>query len=414
MSNQVEIITIGDEILIGQIVDTNSAWMSQALNKEGFQVSQITTVSDNADHITHAVSIALSRADIVLLTGGLGPTKDDITKQTLCKYFDTELVFDEAVLQNIEQLFVGRPYVLNELTRNQAFVPKACTVIQNKVGTAPITWFEQAGKVLVSMPGVPFEMEWAMSAEILPRLQALYQTPSLVHKTVVVFGYGESALAIKIANWEDSLPDFIRLAYLPSVGIVKLRLSGLHEDNEMLHAIINEKIIALRLILGSAIISEEDLPVEEVIGRILQERGLMLATAESCTGGNIAQLITSIVGSSQYYKGSVIAYSNDVKMKILGVSPEVLEQFGAVSLAVVEQMAKSVLKIIDADIAVATSGIAGPSGGTEDKPVGTVCIAVCTKDKLISRSFRFGSKRSNNITMSTLSGFSMLKEILES
>lgn len=413
MSNQVEIITIGDEILIGQIVDTNSAWMSQELNKQDFKVFQISTVSDNEAHILNAVEEAFSRADIVLLTGGLGPTKDDITKQTLCKYFDTKLVYDESVLKNIEEMFVGRPYVLNELTRNQAYVPEACTVIQNKVGTAPVTWFEKEGKVLVSMPGVPSEMMWVMSNEILPRIKEKFETPSLIHKTVLVIGEAESALAIKIADWENALPEYISLAYLPSAGMVKLRLSGVMNGHHELVAEIEKQLVPLRAILGASIFAEEDLPLEQLIGEILRSKGLQLATAESCTGGNIAHLVTLVPGSSDYFKGSVVAYCNEVKHNVLGVQQSDLDAFGAVSQPVVEQMAQGVLKLMDADVALATSGVAGPGGGSEEKPVGTVWIAACTKDKVISRKYRFGSKRDRNIEMSTISAFSMLKELLE-
>lgn len=413
MSNQVEIITIGDEILIGQIVDTNSAWMAKELNKEGFQVYQITSVSDRAAHIKKAINDAFSRVDIVLLTGGLGPTKDDITKQTLCEYLNTEFVFDESVLQNIEELFAGRAYVINELTRNQAYVPKDCTVIQNKAGTAPVTWFQKNGKVLVSMPGVPQEMEWVMSNEILSRLKTHFKTPAILHKTMIVIGYGESALAIKIADWESQLPSYIKLAYLPSIGIVKLRLSGFLQDENLLAQVIEEQVAKLRPLLGASIMAEEDIPLEEIIGRKLKQKGWLMASAESCTGGNIAHLITSISGSSAYFKGSVVAYSNEIKIKVLGVSEADLIEHGAVSLPVVEQMARGILSLMGVEIAVATSGIAGPTGGTEEKPVGTVCIAVATKEQLISRQFRFGSVRSKNITMATITAFSMLKELME-
>lgn len=414
MSNLVEIITIGDEILIGQIVDTNSAWMATALNKEGFRVFQITTVGDDAEQITQAVDDAFGRADVVLVTGGLGPTKDDITKQTLCKYFNTELVYDNAVLENIEELFKTRPYVLNELTRNQAYVPKNCTVIQNRAGTAPVTWFDHQGKVLVSMPGVPQEMEWIMSHEILPRLKKHFNTPAIKHHTMLVTGYGESALAIKIADWEDALPSFIKLAYLPNFGVVKLRLTGSLPDEAQLAKAIDEQAQKLHAILGPAIMADEDIPLEQILGKMLKEKGLMLATAESCTGGNIAHLVTSIAGSSAYFKGSVVAYSNEIKERVLGVSPHVIAKFGAVSQPVVEQMAAGVLKLTGADIAVAVSGVAGPSGGTDEKPVGTVWIAASTNDKLISREFHFGQFRSRNITMATLSAFSLLKELMES
>lgn len=409
----VEIITIGDEILIGQIVDTNSAWMAKELNMEGFRVKQISSVSDDESHIIQATELAFQRADFVLMTGGLGPTKDDITKQTLCKYFKTELVFNQSVIDNIKELFTHRPNVLNELTYAQAYVPRAATIIQNKRGTAPVTWFEKEGKVLVSMPGVPYEMEWVMKNEILPRLKAHFQTPSLQHKTVLVYGYPESSLAIKLTEWENTLPKFIKLAYLPSPGLVKLRLTGSLEDKNKLESVIEVELGKLRELLGKAILTEEDIPVEAVVGKILKEKQLMLATAESCTGGNIAHLITTIPGSSEYFKGSVVAYSNDVKIQILGVSQETLEKHGAVSQEVVEQMAEGILKKLDADIAVSVSGIAGPDGGSEEKPVGTVWICVCTKGNMISRRFQFGQLRLRNISMASLAALVMIKEIVE-
>lgn len=409
----VEIITIGDELLIGQIVDTNSAWMAKELNKEGFRVKQITSVSDNESHILEATDLAFRRADVVLMTGGLGPTKDDITKQTLCNYFQTELVFNSSVIDTIKELFKTRPNVINELTFNQAYVPKTATIIQNKRGTAPVTWFEKGGKVLVSMPGVPSEMEWVMSYEVLPRLKAYFKTPSLLHKSVLVYGYPESALAIKLTDWENALPAYIKLAYLPTPGMVKLRLTGSLPDSHQLETAIETELITLRSILGKAILAEEDIPVEAVIGRLLKEKGLKLATAESCTGGNIAHLITTIPGSSEYFNGSVVAYSNDVKIQSLGVSPESLSAHGAVSQEVVEQMATSVLKCFGADVAVAVSGIAGPDGGTEEKPVGTIWICVCTNNKLISRRFQFGQLRTRNISMASLAAFALIKELLE-
>lgn len=413
MSIKVEIITIGDEILIGQIVDTNSAWMATELTKEGFSVFQITSVSDNAEHIIEAIDNALKRVDIVLLTGGLGPTKDDITKQTLCRYFNTELVFNQEVLDSINEMFLRSNFVLNELTYNQAYVPKDATIIQNRVGTAPVTWFDVKDKILVSMPGVPSEMEWVMSNEIVVRLKERYKTPSLLHKTVIVYGYGESALAIKINDWENNLPSCIKLAYLPSAGLVKLRLTGNSPDKNELERLIDAEIIKLQTILGSSIIADKDVSFELVIGELLKKNRLQLVTAESCTGGNIAHLITSVAGSSAYFKGSVVAYSNEVKQDILGVSAESIDKYGAVSQSVVEQMAQGALKRLNADIAVATSGIAGPDGGTEEKPVGTVWICVCTKDKLLSRAFKFGTFRERNITRATLAAFAMIKEIIE-
>jgi nicotinamide-nucleotide amidase len=410
---KVEIITIGDEILIGQIVDTNSAWMATELNKCGFELAQITSVHDDTNHIVESLQMALKHAEVVLFTGGIGPTKDDITKQTLTKFFNTKLVFDESVIRNIEQLFSTRPnFVINELTRLQAMVPEDCTVIQNVVGTAPLTWFERDGKVVVSMPGVPYEMKNAMSTEIIPRLQKHFKTPVLLHKNVQVYGYGESSLALLIADWENELPEFISLAYLPNSGIVKLRLSGLLDDSLALEFAMNQQIDKLKNILGNAIIAFEDIPIEKLIGNILTSKGLMVATAESCTGGNIAHKFTLIPGSSEYFKGSVVAYSNEVKVNVLGVSVDDLEAHGAVSQKIVEQMADGVRKLLKADVAIATSGIAGPTGGTTEKPVGTVWISASSAEKTISREFRFGSLREQNIVRSTQAALVMLKEII--
>ncbi|MDD4971567.1 MAG: CinA family nicotinamide mononucleotide deamidase-related protein [Paludibacter sp.] len=411
---QVEIITIGDEILIGQIVDTNSAWMATELNKAGFELAQITSVHDDAPHIVESLNMALKRADVVLFTGGIGPTNDDITKQTLSAYFGSKLVFDESVLQNINRLFSSRPgFVMNDLTRAQAMVPDNCTVIQNLVGTAPLTWFEKDGKVIVSMPGVPYEMKQAMSYEIIPRLQSHFKTPVILHKTVQVYGYPESTLALKIADWENELPENISLAYLPNSGIIKLRLSGLSDNLLGLEFSINQQIDKLSQILGNAIVAYEDIPMEQYVGNLLKEQGKMVATAESCTGGNIARSFTSIPGSSEFFKGSIVAYSNEVKTNILQVSPLDLENNGAVSQVVVEQMATGVRRLLKTDVAIATSGIAGPTGGTVEKPVGIVWIAACSEDVMISREFHFGSLREQNILRATQASILMLKEILE-
>ncbi len=411
--NSVEIITIGDEILIGQIVDTNSAWMAVELNKAGFHIAQITSVHDDALHITEALDNALVRADIVLFTGGIGPTKDDITKQTLCKYFDTKLVFNEDVHRNIEQLLRNRQRAMNELTALQAMVPENCTVIQNPVGTAPVTWFEKDGKVIVSMPGVPNEMKNAMATEIIPRLQKKFETPAIVHKNVLVKGYPESALALKIADWENSLPDYLHLAYLPNYGLVKLRLSGSSDDELSLEFEMNQYISTLAQLLGEAVVAFEDLPLEVLAGRVLLGKKLTLATAESCSGGNIAHKITEVPGSSAYYKGSIVAYSNEIKEIVLRVSHDILEDNGAVSAAVVEEMAKGARQLLHTDIAIATSGVAGPDGGTPEKPVGTVWIGISTPTGTTSRLFQFGANRIQNIERTTQSAFLFLVEILQ-
>jgi len=408
----VELITIGDEILIGQIVDTNSAWMATVLNQEGFRIKQITSLSDDTDHILEAVDLAFKRADVVLVTGGLGPTKDDITKQTLCTYFNTELVYDTTVLENIQALFKDRPRVLNELTLNQAYVPKTATIIQNKRGTAPVIWFDKGDKVLVSMPGVPSEMQWVMSHEVLPRLKAHFKTPALMHRTVLVHGYPESSLAITLTDWENNLPSWIKLAYLPSPGLVKLRLTGSLDKPEALTASLEHELVSLRAILGKAILAEADIPVEAVVGQVLKKRGLTLSTAESCTGGRIAHLLTSIPGSSAYFTGSVVAYDNRIKVEALGVDPASLETEGAVSQTVVEQMAAGIRQRFGTDLSLAVSGIAGPDGGSPEKPVGTVWICVCSGTEILSRRYQFGQHRGRTVDMAALSAMALLLEVI--
>ena len=412
-SVKVEIITIGDEILIGQIVDTNSAWMSVELNKAGFEIVQITSVHDDAAHIVASLDLALERADVVLFTGGIGPTKDDITKQTLSRYFGMQLVFNDEVYKNIEQVLTQRSRAVNKLTRTQAFVPDGCTVIQNRVGTAPVTWFEKNGKVIVSMPGVPNEMKHIMSTEVIPRLSQRYKTPTIIHKNVIVQGYPESALAMKIANWENALPADIHLAYLPNYGIIKLRLSGVSEDPLALEFSINQQIAGLTEILADAIVAYDDTPVEEMIGNLLTTKGMTLSTAESCTGGFIAHKITTVPGSSKYFKGSVVSYSNEVKVNVLNVLSDDIQLYGAVSRQVVEQMADNVRRLLKTDYALATSGVAGPDGGTAEKPVGLVWISVSSPKGVVSREFKFGNVRIQNIERTAQTAMLMLKEVIE-
>lgn len=388
----IEIITIGDEILIGQIVDTNSAWMSAELNKAGFPVSKITSIHDEEEQILEALDTAFSANKVVLLTGGLGPTKDDITKQVLCRFFETELVFSEEVYKHIEALFKHRPSVMNELTRSQAMVPENSTIIQNTVGTAPIMWFEKDGKVVISMPGVPFEMKKVMQEEVIGRLKERFSIGHILHHTVQVYGYGESALALKISDWEAALPAFLHLAYLPNFGIVRLRLSGELDDEVLLRRAVEEQLAGLKKILGESIIAQDDLPIEYTLADMLKREKLTISTAESCTGGNIAHRLTLLPGASDYFRGSVVAYHNDLKNNLLEVSMEDLEKYGAVSAQVVEQMALGVRKSTQSDLAVAVSGIAGPTGGSEDKPIGTVWIGLASKNgKVESRKYQFGS-----------------------
>jgi nicotinamide-nucleotide amidase len=410
--SQVEIITIGDEILIGQIVDTNSAWMAEKMNLAGFGVSQITSVHDDSSHIVDALTDALGRSDIVLLTGGIGPTKDDITKNTLCDFFETKLVFNQEVLDNIEQIFKHRTSVINDLTKSQAMVPEACEVIQNRIGTAPITWFERDGKVVVSMPGVPYEMKNAMTEDVIPRLSERFQSSVIIHQNVLVHSYSESNLAIKIQDWENSLPNYIRLAYLPNGRIVKLRLTSVGNDAEKLKAEIDKQTQKLSSILGDSIVSYEDVPIEKIIFDQLKLSNKTFATAESCTGGNIAHVFTLLQGSSSVYKGGVVAYSNEVKVSALGVRSRDIEKCGAVSETVVSQMATGVRKLMDVDFAIATSGIAGPDGGTEEKPVGSVWISVCSREAVVAKLFKFTSTRSQNIERATQEAFIMLKELM--
>ena len=410
---KIEIITIGDEILIGQIVDTNSAWMGAELSKAGFDVVQITSVHDEVMPIQSALKAALGRADVVLVTGGIGPTKDDVTKRTLCDFFHTRLVHSEAVLQNIQRLYTHRRDVLNDLTRAQAMVPESATIIQNTVGTAPITWFDcEGGQVVVSMPGVPYEMRQAMSAEVIPRLQKKFDTPALLHKTLLVTGYPESALALKMADWEAALPANLHVAYLPNYSIIRLRLTGTGDDMLALDFAMNQQIDRLKALLGTAVVCDEDITVAEWLGRLLKSRGLTLATAESCTGGNIAHLITQVPGSSEYFKGTVVSYANEVKTGVLGVRAGDLERHGAVSQPVVEQMAQGVRRLLRTDWAVATSGIMGPGGGTPDKPVGTVWMAVCSADRLISRPYHVNHHREQNIERASQLALLMLRELL--
>ena len=395
---KVEIITIGDELMIGQVVDTNSAWMGKILNDNGFQVVRKVAVCDDAGDIKKALDEACSRAPIVLITGGLGPTKDDITLKTLCEYFDTSLYFSQEVYHHIENMFRKKGFVMNELTRNQAFVPEKATVIQNDAGTAPCTWFERDENVLVSMPGVPFEMKWLMENEVIPRLKKKYQRDIYIkHLTISVSGIPEAALAIKLTDFENNLPAFVKLAYLPQSGIIRLRLSAYCEDEKIADETTAVLQQHLKEILQSYVIADLDKNIEVLVGEKLREKGLTVGTAESCTGGAIAALLTSVPGSSDYYRGSIIAYSNEVKHSLLGVSESDLAHYGAVSKQVVEQMAQGALQTLGCDYAIATSGIAGPGGGTPEKPVGTVWIAVANKKAVVSRKFQFTAVREQNI-----------------
>ena len=408
-----EIIVIGDELLIGQVIDTNSKWMASELNKQGWEVTRITTISDGADDIKEAISSAFSRVDIVLMTGGLGPTSDDVTKPVLCEYFGGKMIFDNAVYEQNMRYFAGRGLQMNESTRRQAEVPDVCTVIPNPVGTAPIMWFEQGSRVLVAMPGVPHEMRVAMKGDVLERLRRHYgDHDAILHRTLMVFRNTESGLSERLASFEAQLPSSIKLAYLPMPGVVRLRLTARGNDEASLLKILDEMVEKLRAILGDDIFCDEDTTLAGALGKILKQKGLTIATAESCTGGNIAHEITAIAGSSAYFNGSVVAYSNDVKQRVLGVSEEVLAANGAVSRPVVEAMATGVMQLANTTCAIATSGIAGPDGGTPEKPVGTVWMAVSCGEKVVSECMNFAGSRTYIIERATQRALMMLVGLL--
>lgn len=373
---KVSIIVIGDELLLGQVTDTNSGDIARHIAPYGWEVNDVQTVGDEAGEIRLAIDRAFELSDVVLTTGGLGPTKDDITKTVMCDYFGGELKEDPEVLANVLDVVSRRGFKINKLTAAQAIVPTSCRVIQNRVGTAPIMWFEKDGKVLVSLPGVPFETREMFTTEVFPQLCEKFRTDvDIEHAVLMVTDYTESGLAEKIAPWEEALPEYLHLAYLPKPGLIRLRIDGAHRDKDFITGEVRRAAGELVEMLGDAVIATDDLTPAEILLRRCRERGLKLATAESCTGGNIAHEITLIAGSSDVFAGSVVSYSNEVKMRVLGVGAETLEANGAVSLPVVREMAEGALRAIGAQVAVATSGIAGPGGGSEEKPVGTVCMA---------------------------------------
>ena len=416
---QVEIITIGDEILIGQIVDTNSAFIAQLLNMNGMSVKQISSVSDDREHILKALDEAKSRADIILITGGLGPTKDDITKKTLCEYFNTTMRFDEGAYQDVVNIFATYGKEVTPINRLQAEVPAICEVIHNYNGTAPCMWFDVDNKIFVSMPGVPYEMKALMRDQVVPKLKERFQFPSIYHKTILTQGIGESALSELISDWEDSLAAVnIKLAYLPSPGMVRLRLSTKGKEEQILVKNVDQKIEAVKpliseYIYGYEVYGEERESLEMMVGKLLRDQKKTISTAESCTGGYISHLLTKVAGSSEYYIGSVISYAYEIKETELGVPHEIILKHGAVSQPVVEQMAKAIREKYQTDYAISASGIAGPGGGTEEKPVGTVWVAIATPTKIISEKFLFGANRERNIQKTTNAALNLLKKELE-
>lgn len=413
----VEIINIGDELLIGQVINSNAAWMARELNIAGFFVQQFTVIRDDHDHIMQTLSDAGSRASVVLISGGIGPTKDDITKTSLCKFFDTRLAFNEDAFRDIEDIFNRRGVRVSELNRKQAELPESCISLPNKMGTARGMWFEKefpGGRnvIFVSMPGVPFEMQAMMNGEIIPRLRKRFDTPSIAHKTILTQGIGESFLAEKIASWESALPEELKLAYLPQPGIVRLRLTGAGMDEQKLRKTIEDEVAKLDSFISDYIFGYDEDKLEEIVGRILKKKGSTMGTAESCTGGYIAHLLTSIPGSSVYFRGSVVAYANEIKQSVLGVTESDLVKHGAVSESVAREMAKGARRVLGVDYAIAVTGIAGPDGGTPEKPVGTTWIAIATPRGLISAHFLFGDNRQRNIRRTALQALNMLRKAM--
>jgi nicotinamide-nucleotide amidase len=404
-----EIITIGDEILIGQIVDTNSAWMARELNLAGIKVKQITSVSDDKQHIMNALNEARTHSDVILITGGLGPTKDDITKATLCEYFNTTLVRNWDVFREVKKVFDARELPYTPLNQKQSDVPANCQVIMNSKGTAPGMWFEEFDKVFVSMPGVPYEMMTMMSDHVIPELKKKFKTPFILHQTILIQGIGESFLAERIADWEDALPEGFKLAYLPATGTLRLRITATGNDEAKIRKVMKELVDKLTPIISQYIYGYEDETMEQIVGRLLKEKGNKLSTAESCTGGYIAHRITSVPGSSAYFEGSLITYSYEIKENILGVKKETLEKYGAVSEQVVLAMAEAARKQFKTDYSIAASGIAGPSGGTNEKPVGTVWIAISTPHKTFAKKYQFGTDRERNIIRTCITALNLLR-----
>lgn len=414
-STTASIITIGDELLIGQVIDTNSAWIAQELNKIGVWVKRRIAVGDDWDAIWNALDEESKQSDIILITGGLGPTADDITKPLLCKYFGGKLVLNEDVLKHIHFLFekvFKRTLPMLDRNRKQAEVPDVCTVLHNKRGTAPGMWFEKNGKIFVSMAGVPGEMKGIMTDHVLEKLQQQFRTATIVSRTLVTFGMGESYLAERIQDFETALPASVKLAYLPNYGMVRLRLTGSGSNKELVETETNRLFNGLKALVSDILVTDNDEPMELVVGKLLLAKSKTMGTAESCTGGNIAKTITAHAGSSAWYKGSVVGYDNSVKQSVLGVKAETLKTHGAVSEATVIEMAHGALRQLNTDYIVVTSGIMGPGGGSAEKPVGTVWVATGNRDKLVTQEFSFRFDRARNIETTTVNALNLLRKFI--
>jgi nicotinamide-nucleotide amidase len=406
------IITIGDELLIGQTIDTNSAWIAQQLNGMGIWVHRRVAIGDIKEDILAALARESAVSDIVLITGGLGPTADDITKPTLCEYFNTRLVQNEAALENVLHIFESRGLPILQRNIDQSMVPEAATVIENKRGTAPGMWFEKDGKIYVSMPGVPHEMQGIMTGYVLPKLGQHFHTPAVIHQTLITSGMGESFVAERLVGFEAKLPAHVKLAYLPSYSLLKLRLTAFGKDKLSVAAEVSILFHELKELVADIVVTDQDQTMGEVLGQLLKEKGKTVATAESCTGGLIASWITAIPGSSAYFKGSVVAYAYETKEKVLGVKRATLESQGAVSEAVVREMVTGALSLLDTDYAIAVSGIMGPDGGTPDKPVGTVWVAVASKEKMNTVKFQLRYDRERNTQMTAVYAMNELRKLI--
>jgi nicotinamide-nucleotide amidase len=409
------IVTIGDEILIGQIVDTNSGFIAKALDKIGVQTTEMLSISDEKQHILTTFTSLQNKVDFVIITGGLGPTKDDITKHTFCEYFNDVLIENSQVLAHVTEIIEGiykRP--ITQLNKDQALVPSKCEVLFNKMGTAPGMWMKKENTVYISLPGVPYEMKYLIENLIIPKIAAEYKRPYILHKTILTYGQGESMVAERIEKWENALPEFIKLAYLPSPGRVRLRLTARGENEEVLKNAIHENVVSLSNIIGDIIVGyDENETLEVMVGRLLKQHQKTIATAESCSGGKIAQLLTSVAGASGYYRGSVVCYATDIKVSVLGISPDIIEKHSVVSAEVAKAMALGVQKLMNTDYAIATTGNAGPTKGETNEDVGKVFIALVTPNQIKVEEFNFGQPREKVIDRTANKALELLqKELL--
>jgi nicotinamide-nucleotide amidase len=410
------IVTIGDEILIGQIVDTNSGFIAKSLDKIGVEISEMISISDDKKHILDTFAALQNKVDLVIITGGLGPTKDDITKKTFCDYFDDELVVDQKVLAHVTQLIEGfYKRTITQINKDQALVPSKCTVLHNQVGTAPGMWMKKENTVFISLPGVPYEMKYLVEHEIIPKVVREYKRPYIIHKTILTYGQGESMVAERIEDWENNLPEFIKLAYLPAPGRVRLRLSARGTDKEKLEVALEENVNSLDAIIHDIIVGfDDDETLEVVVGSMLTKQNKTISTAESCTGGKIAAVLTSVSGASKYFKGSVVSYATETKIDVLGVSESLIAENSVVSAAVVSAMALNVKSMMKTDYAIATTGNAGPSKGDSNAEVGSVFIALATPTEVIVEEFNFGQPREKVIDRAVIKSLELLqKEILK-